>query len=308
MALSSEPICVVIATLATVERAPYLRRALASVLGQEAVAAQAIVVVNGAGADPAFVEELARWPGVVLHRLEAPSLPAALAAGRRLVTTRFFAQLDDDDELLPRALEMRLHRMLAPDAPQAVITNGVIRDGAGERLAIEDIGTVERDPLGTLMQRNWLLPGAILFRSERVGPELFEATPRYLEWTYVALALATTHRLAFLAEPTVLHHEGLPFSVDRSSDCVRLRPLAFEALLALDLPATIRRELLRKRGGAWHDAAELARVEGHAREAWTAHLRSVLGPGGWRFVSYTRRLPLAGPGSRPAPRPESTPR
>jgi len=117
---------------------------------------------------------------------------------------------------------------------------------------------------------------------------------------------ATTQRLAFLAEPTVAHHEGLPFSVDRSRDCIRLRPLAFEALLALDLPAAIRRELLRKRGGAWHDAAELARVERDGRAAWAAHLRSLLGPGGWRFLPYSRRLlSLAGPGSQTAG-PEST--
>ena len=120
---------VLIATLASAERAPYLHRALASLDNQETVRAHPVVVVNGDVADPALVRDVAARTGVTLIRRAEPSLPGALAAGRRVVTTGYFAQLDDDDELLPDALARRVARMEEPDRPDAVISNGIIRNG-----------------------------------------------------------------------------------------------------------------------------------------------------------------------------------
>jgi hypothetical protein len=286
----SPAVCVLIATLASRERGPYLHRALASVRAQAGVEARAIVVVNGAVADPALVAGLARTTGVTLLRRDEPSLPGALAAGRRLVDTPSFAQLDDDDELLPGALARRLERMAGPDRPDAVVTNGVIRNGARDSASMPDVAAVERAPLEALMARNWLLPGSALFRSATLDATLFDATPPYLEWTYVALRLVLRHRIAFLPDATVLHHEGLPFSVDQSRECALRRPLAFDAVLALELPAGIRSTLRRKRGAAWHAAAEAARLSGDLRAARAAHVKSLFAPGGWRYLAYTRRL------------------
>lgn len=60
---SPAPVCVLIATLATSERAPYLLRALGSLRAQGPVVTRAIVVVNGAVADAALLRELERLPG-----------------------------------------------------------------------------------------------------------------------------------------------------------------------------------------------------------------------------------------------------
>lgn len=287
---SKVPIAVLIATLASRERAAYLVRALASLRDQGCVDARPIVIVNGSGADPELVRQLARTPGLTLLERAEPSLPLALAAGRRLVTTEFFAQLDDDDELLPGALELRLRRITGSDRPDAVITNGIIRGAGGERFSIPDLEAVERCPLDALLDRNWMLPGSALFRSASLGDEIFAATPRYLEWTYVGLVLASRHRIALLPSPSVVHYEGHAFSVDRSRECALGRPRAFEAHLRLDLPRHVRQRLRRKRGAAWHTAAEVSRREGDAPAAWAAHLRSLCAPGGWRYVTYTRHL------------------
>ncbi len=287
---SPTEIPVLIATLASSDRGPYLLRALASLRAQAGVRARPIVIVNGGAGDPALVGEIRRVPdAIVLHRDE-PHLPRALAAGRRLVTTRFFAQLDDDDELLPDALRLRAERMSQPDAPDAVVTNGLIRNGTAETPSIPDVAAVAADPVGTLVERNWLLPGSALFRTGAIDEVVFEATPRFLEWTYIALLLATRYRIAFLPTPTVIHYEGHEFSVDQSHACALGRPRAFAAVLALDLPPAIRRRLRMKRGAAWHAAAEASRADRDGRAAWAAHLRSVASPAGWRYLAYTRHL------------------
>jgi hypothetical protein len=287
---SPSDICVLVATVATSDRAPYLLRALASLRTQIAVRAWPIVIANGDAADPALLREIGRIPRLtLLHRAEA-HLPRALAEGRQLVDTPFFAQLDDDDELFPDALHTRVLRMMQPDAPDAVVTNGLIRHIAAstpETLSMPDTGAVERDPLGTLVERNWLLPGSALFRTSVITRAAFEAMPRYLEWTYMGLLLASRHRIAFAAVPTVVHYEGHAFSVDQSRACTLGRPRAFDGVLALDLPARIRRRLRIKRGAAWHDAAQAA---GPGRPAWDAHLRSLASPAGWRYLAYTRHL------------------
>lgn len=286
----SNAVRVLIATVATGERATYVMRALASLRIQAPVEARPIVIVNGDGADAGLVSEIGRFPGVMLVRRAEPNLPRALAAGRRLVDTAFFAQLDDDDELLPGALAMRLARIREPDQPDAVVTNGIIRSAARETFSIPDTAAVERDPLGTLMDCNWMLPGSALFRSATVSDAVFESTPRFLEWTYIALLLASRYRMAFLPAPTVVHYEGLPFSVDRSPGCTLGRPAAFDAALRLELPAAVKRRLRAKRSAAWHAAAEAWRLDGNLRRAWAAHLHSVAGPGGWRYVAYGRHL------------------
>lgn len=285
-----DPVCVLVATLASSDRAPYVLRAIDSLRAQSKVYARPIVVVNGEMADPAVVGNLEQDRDItVLYRPEA-NLPRALAAGRRLVDTPFFAQLDDDDELLPNALELRLQRMMQLDKPDAVVTNGLIRAGSLETESMADFPLVERDPMRTLMERNWMLPGSALFRTETLSEAVFEATPRFLEWTYIGLLLASRYRLALLSSPTVIHYDDHAFSVNQSRECTLGRPHAFEAVLALDLPAEVKRQLRVKRGAAWHQAAQAAATGDRTGSAWAAHLRSLTAPGGWRYISYTRHL------------------
>jgi hypothetical protein len=287
---SHAEVCVLVGTVATSERAPYLLRALSSVRNQIAVRARPIVIANGEAEDPALLREISQMPGVTLLRRAEGHFPRALAEGRRLVDTPFFTQLDDDDELLPDALHTRVLRMARPDAPDAVVTNAVI-ERVGTRmsgtLSMTDVAAVERDPLGMLAQVNWMLPGVALFRTDVITCETFEAMPQFLEWTYMGLLLASRHRIVFLAEPTIIHYEGHPFSVDLSRACTLGRPRSFDDVLALDLPARIRRQFRIKRTAAWHQAADAA---GAGRAAWTAHMRSLASPAGWRYLSFTRHL------------------
>jgi hypothetical protein len=276
--------------LGSSDRAPYLLRAIDSLRAQSNVDARAIVVVNGRVADAGLVERVRRIPGTrIVCRTEA-HLPHALAAARALVDTPFFAQLDDDDEMSPDALGLRLERINESDRPDAVVTNGVIRGGGADTHSLPDVAAVARDPVRTLVARNWMVPGSALFRTATVTEAVFQAAPKYLEWTYIGLLLASRYRVAFLAAPTFIHYDDHAFSVNRSRACALGRPRAFDAVLALGLPAELERLLRAKRGAAWHMAAQVQSGHGDNGSAWAAHVRSLMAPDGLRYVLYTRHL------------------
>src|SRR5512137_2937507 len=101
--MRGEAISIVIPTLATSERAPFLQRALASALAQEKVRAVPIVVANGPGVVLDLVRSLENRADIRFAYREEANLPQGLALGRDLVDTPFFSELDDDDVLMPHA-------------------------------------------------------------------------------------------------------------------------------------------------------------------------------------------------------------
>lgn len=281
---------VLVPTLATSERGDYLLRALDSIRRQQGCRGLPVVIVNGDRHDEVVVATIEAMPGVRLLRVPDAHMGAALAAGRRSLNSEFFAELDDDDELLPHALSTRLARLRGAGDLDVVVSNGLLRSPTGERQSMPQVDVVARQPLASLMASNWLIPGAALFRTSAIPAEWFAAMPRYLEWTSLALRLCQSRRIAFLGEPTVIHHEGHEFSVDASTAARLGSPAAFDVLLALDLPAEIRRQLRRKQSASFHHAAETCRASGDLGAAWRAHAASLMSVSGWRFLPYTRRL------------------
>lgn len=283
-------ITVIVPTLATKERAPYLRRALESIRSQSQVQVLALVVVNGTDFDPALIEELTQMPGLRVIRQQEASLPAALRSGRKDVKSGFYSELDDDDCLLEGALARRLEFLNEHPDCDAVVSNGYINANGADALSIPDPEAVRRDPLRALMQANWLLPGAALFRSAAITADFFEEIPAYLEWTYLGLLLAMRSRLCFLSEPTFRHFDGHSFSIDLSRACVLARPQSLADLLKLDLPGFVRRRTRARISDAHHAACELLLSEGDLGAAWAAHRRSLRPARGFRYLPYTRYL------------------
>jgi len=280
---------VIVPTLASKERSSFLDRALDSIAAQD-VAATAIVVANGDATDRDVLDRLRKRDDIRFIHAASTTLPDALRVGREQVDTAFFAELDDDDELLPTAISSRLAVLEADDSCAAVISNAWMRSAHGTSESIPDVELVRADPLRALIELNWLVPGAAVFRASVVTADYFGQMPQYLEWTYLALRLALDHRLEFLASPTTVHWVGLPFSINDSSECQRARPGAVERLLELPLPVDLRRALEEKRAGFYHEIADARIANGDHLEAWGAHLRSLLSPSGRRYLSFTRHL------------------
>lgn len=276
-------------TLARRERAPSLRRALASVLDQEGVRAVPLVVINGADHDADLVRELRADHRLRVTSVEPRGIPEALHAGRHLVDTPWFSELDDDDVMLPGGLALRLAALEAGPELDAVVTNGYRRNAGRDTLHVSDPAAVRHDPLGALLTGNWLLPGSWLSRTGRVGPDVFRDMPHSLECTYLAVRFATG-RMAFLEQPTVVWHTDDPNSESKSRAFHLGEANALRRILELDLPPAFKKGVRRKITDACHAVAARELRDGDPEQAWRWHLRSLRGRGGWRFLLFSRHV------------------
>lgn len=286
-------VSVIMPTEARSDRAELLGRALASVCSQQGVRPIPIVVVNGPAADPALVAELVRARDVQLVRLEAADLPSALRAGRNLVRSPYFAELDDDDELLPGALAARVEVMEAHPDVDVVVTRGYVDHLGHRELNLPSVERVQADPIRSLLDYNWLSPCAGLFRTATIGTEYFAEIPPYLEWTYLGLRFALERRIRFVDRPTWVYRADTPRSLSKAPGYVLQQSVSLERLLALSLPKDVRRRFELRRRSALHAAAGLELHAGRPWAAWRWHLRSLAAAGGWRYALYTRRLVYA---------------
>lgn len=284
-------VTVLVPTLARLERREHLLRAIASIRSQDRVAALALVIVNGEDADPELMAGLGAEPDVVVLRIPQRGIPAAFRAGRPAVTSTYFGALDDDDILLPGALTARVAALAADDAWDAVVTDGFIRSAEGDRRMRENFLDVAADPVREMFRGNWLLPGSWLCRTDRVGGWLFEDMPDHRECTWIGLQLATRARLAFLPVPTMVYHEDTPGGAHRNFAYCAAQPAAIRRFLTLPLPPDVRDQLRHSMAAAYHETAHRLLIEeGRRGAALRWHLRSLLAPGGFRHLLFTRKL------------------
>jgi len=285
-----EAVSVIMPTRARPERAALFRRAVESVLTQENVRVVPLVVINGPERDPELTDELRADPRLRVAILDDADLPAALLAGRKMVDTGWFAELDDDDILLPGALDIRLQALQGQPEFDAVVTNGFKRTAGGDTLNIDDVSSVQRDPLRSLIRASWLLPGSWLCRTDRVGAEFFEGLPKFLECTYFSVRLALGCRIRFLDRPTVVYNADTPNSESGSREYQLSHVGALRRLLDLDLPPDVRVEFRTRIRRTCQENALMYLQEGRLHEAWRWHLQSFRESGGGRSIRHTPRF------------------
>ncbi len=283
-------ISVILPTTATTTRLASLNRAIDSVLSQQDVKVELIVVANGPQCDPEILDALAARPDIRLVYTEEGSYPAALRLGRDLVDAPFFAEIDDDDEFLPMALATRLHHIELDPSIDVVVTNGILRRDGQETIGIRDIDSCRTDPLRRLMDDMWLVPCAALYRTDTVTPDFFETIPPAMEWTYVGTLLSLTRKIVFVDLPTFVYNRDTSDSLSRSKRYLLSTPEAIERLMALELPAEIRELVRAKHIRSLHAASNVELIEGNVSAAWKWHLRTLTHPYGWRYLTYTRHL------------------
>jgi len=283
-------VTVILPTKATSSRVECLQRAIRSVESQQNVQVQLIVIANGPQCDRGLLDALARRPDLRLIHTEEAGFAAALRAGRDLVDTPFFAELDDDDELLPKALATRLYRMHSDPTVDVVVTNGFRRGEGPERVGIRDMAACQTNPLRRLMEDMWLVPCAALFRADTVTPDFFAAIPRAMEWTYLGTLLALKRKIVFLDVPTFIYNRDTTDSLSKSKPYVLNTPQAIQKLMQLDMPAELRALVRKKHVQSLHEASHRELEDGNLSEAWKWHLRTLTHPYGWRYLPYTRHL------------------
>jgi glycosyltransferase involved in cell wall biosynthesis len=282
---------VVIPTTCTADRWESLQRAIASAITQDGVNAEVMLVVNGDRYDPECLAALRARADLRVHYRTEGSLPLALRTGRQLVKAPFFCFLDDDDEYLPGALVTRLRPLIEDDDLDLTVTPGLrCVDGVDRPVLVElTPEAVNRDALAALSVENWLASCGGLYRTASIGLDHFDGVTKYYEWTYLAHRLALDKKLLYVAEPT--------FRINDTSDSLsksvgyRLSELEFlHKLLDLPLPRRARTAIRRKIGGAHHRMSDYCRQQGWPARAWQHHFSSLLYPGGWKYVTYSRHL------------------
>lgn len=287
---NNDVLSVIVPTTASKAREQQLLRAIDSICGQVGLRAIPIVVLNGDRYDPDLRGYLSRRTDIRYVYHEEGSLPVALRIGRSLVDTEFFAELDDDDELLPTGLAARVSLMRRDESADLVVTNGYLQENGRRELNVPDFRAIEQNPIDALMRQNWLPSCAGLFRTCRIGPEFFENVPSYLEWTYLALRISLERNVRFLNEPTFVCNVDTQGSLSKSKDFVVKQGKALHQLLQLNISAPVLKQIYGKYAAALHHASTLELADGNYFSAWKWHILSMCHPSGVRYATYTRYL------------------
>jgi hypothetical protein len=274
--------------MAAPERAGLLQRAVLSVRRSSTLPVTIIVVVNGNRSDPQLLAWLREQHDVQLEILAQPSLPNALLRGRELVRTPYFSTLDDDDEYLGNAIDLRLQTIRESGA-DVVVTNGFRYRSGTIRLSYDTLGKVPANPLEELFRTTWLHNGNALYRSDAVGREFFADHHGYAEWTWLAYQLALRGRhIAVLEIPTFVYYDT-PGSLSKSAAYRDAYMSLYRRMLEANPPPAVVRHIKRRIQAGWHDQSCFALDQGRRLEALRCHIYS-LAAGGLRYFSFGRRL------------------
>jgi glycosyltransferase involved in cell wall biosynthesis len=283
-------VSVIIPTAASRQRAGSLKRAIESIRNSSRTPVQVIVVANGPSCDPGVCAWLKAQPDVKFDHQQTGSAPLATLRGRQLVRTEYFSTLDDDDEYIEGATDDKLRVMQADPTLDLVVADGFRHLDGVDIPMYPLLSEAARQPLHTLMRFNWLHNCNALYRSATVGAAFFEDSHPYGEWTWLAFKLMMANRrVGTLCKPTFRYFDTAN-SLSKSEAYRNAYLSLFERMLALSPPAVIARQLRRKMSSAWHDASMAALHKGHRLKAWQCHCKSLLLPGGLRYLASSRHF------------------
>lgn len=284
-------ITTIIPTLCLAERGGSLARAIESVHRASHGTIKVLVVVNGQRFDQRLLEALQMRKDVEVLQIAEGSLIKAHLVGRRGVRTEYFSFLDDDDEYLAGALDLRLKVLQANPCIDVVISNGYLFAAGKDRIAYSRTPCVESNPLLELFNENWLHNCNHLFRSASVTEEYFENAHAHMEWTWLAFRLALSNKCVAAIDVPTFRYFDTPGSLSKSPDFLRSRIALYQRMLGMNPGKTVENMICRRLSGAWHDVSTFELDNGHRAKAACAHLYSLAAHwSGLRFLSYTRRL------------------
>ena len=288
----SKYVTVIIPTLAEKTRESQLKRCIASIRKSSKSEILIITVVNGNRFDDDLCHWLQQQPDLVFDYQPTPSLPLAQLRGRQLVKTPFFSFIDDDDEYLPEAIDMRLEKLASNPNLDALVTNGFLYSGEKDEMLYSDMSDITLDPLAALFHHNWLHNCNHLFRSDSIPDSFFADIHPFAEWTWLAYKLILQGKsIAVIDKPTFRYYDT-PNSLSKSDAYTETFHGLYQKMLALSPPANIA-DLIRKRISAdWHNRSDHALQKGDLIKAFKCHWHSLFELGGMQYLSYSRHLVL----------------
>ena len=293
---NSTAITVTIATTAELKRESHINRAIESVLSQQGCLFQLHIIINGCIFDLALKNRLEKDSRFTCYYLAEGSYPKALVYARSIVTTAYFCFLDDDDELLPSSLSLRLKEFSLNPTADVVISNGLRSFQDGSTIECHpNIMTYMNDPLAELLKRDgiWLGSCAGLYKSAKIPNDYFEDYAAYGEWTYLAFKLALNKNIRFTPLKGFkinVHNESLSHSRHYLFGLYQMH----QKVLLLALPKHLKRLFEIKTGAIEHCIAGDFLEHGQQNEAWRYHFKSLKSWQGVKnYLFYSRFLIIA---------------
>jgi hypothetical protein len=215
----------------------------------------------------------------------------AQLVGRRAATTEFFSFLDDDDEYLPGALDIRLAALEDSPSSSVVVTNGFVEVNGREVELYSRTRVVSENPFVELFRENWLHNCNHLFRSALVPACFFENAPPVLEWTWLAFRLCMAGKKIVTCTDPTFRYNDTPGSLSKSADFLAARVEIYDRMIAVGPPGNIERMIWRGASSAWHEIAVQELGRGRRLSAVRAHLRSMsCHRSGIKYASFSRHL------------------
>ncbi|CAN7659111.1 glycosyltransferase family A protein [Pseudoduganella sp. LjRoot289] len=290
MVSETSDVTVIVPSTAQLSRQAEIGRCIRSIRTSSALPVQIIVVVNGTRFDQGICDWLKAQPDVQFVYAELGSAPNAVLEGRRLVRTPYFSFLDDDDEYLPGATDLKRAELLSHPGADLVVTNAFRRCGMEERVLYSHLREVAQQPLLGLFDGNWLHNGNALFRTSAVDTEYFTNYKPYAEWTWLAFKLAMAGKTVHTLEQPTFRVHVTPGSLSQSDAYFAHYLQLYDSMLAAHPPAAVQHIIRRRISAALHDYSERALERAQGMDALRYHLRSLLQPGGLRYLGYTRHV------------------
>ncbi|MBL8379243.1 MAG: glycosyltransferase family 2 protein [Burkholderiales bacterium] len=287
-AAATPRLTVIIPTSCRSSRRRLLQDAVRSVVDQQGVAFELLVVANGPDIDAALLASIIGIAEVTVLQLPQGNVSHARLAGVKASSSDYFCFLDDDDELLPGALQQRVAYLDEHPEVDFLVTDGIVRSANRERRALRDgmAAAIRADPEAAFLVRNWFDSPSPTFRRSTIGIEFLSSDLRYYEWTWMLLALlGRGRRVAVLEEATFLKRDNLPDSISKSTDFLLALPAFLRAVKHQPLSAQLRRGIQDKLAAACHDCADHYLREGKVLDALRWHVAS-LRAGGWRYAPF----------------------
>ncbi len=309
IAASTPDISVIVPTTCEASRREFIERAIESVLSQGGITLELIIVVNGNRFDADLLHRLRQNKNIRVIQLSNGNVSRARFDGVCQARGRLFCFLDDDDEFLENALQIRVERMREMPNTDVVVTNGFIRESNDYPMVSEKMAQQIKDDLpASIFTTNWFASAASTFRKSTIDESMFNFKYKYFEWTFLFFALvARKMTVDYIHVHTYRKYENNPLSVSKSDAYILACPAVLLDLMCLSLSDPLKAGLKRKLCSSLNAVSKLHVRNKNISQAWATHLRCVL-CGGWRYVPYTMILLRASfcSGSLPAATPPGT--
>jgi glycosyltransferase involved in cell wall biosynthesis len=280
----------IIPTMADSKRHASLLAAIASIKNSTRYPLEIIVVVNGDRRCPSVMQDLASEAALQIVIQEESNLPMARAQGRRRAAGKFFCFLDDDDEILPGGIDLRLRPMLDDESVDVVITNGLRRTTSGDVVNVRNLPRPGDDILSALFNENWLASCGGMFRTGSIEPSAFDVMPRYLEWTWLAFSLCLAKKKMFFVDRPTYRINPTSGSLSSSDEYMLAHGDVLGRMLRAEIPKHIRQRIRVLQTSHDHLLAEHHLRQGNRMRALRAHARCIFSPTGIRYLPFSWRL------------------